>query len=115
MALGTATIVDRHERGDLKFIKLSFAGDDSYPSGGTPDFNQYIRDAIAAAAAAAVDKNVRDEEGVSCIEVIAGNCGAYVPSYDSDNDKLYVRDIADGAQSSGDLSTTTFEITAVCK
>lgn len=115
MSLGTPSIKDRHERNDLKLVKMTFLGDDAYAAGGTADFNQFVRDAITAAAAAASDANVRGAEAVSVIEVIAGDCGTLVPSYDSDNDKLKCRNISDGSEASGDLSSVSLTVTAVCK
>lgn len=116
MPLGTATIKARGDRVDHKVIRLSFLGDDGYPAGGTPNFNAYVRAAIKAAADAASDKNVRGLEQVSVIEVVSGNCGAYQASYDIDDDKLYVQNMSDGAEATpGDLSSTTFNVTAITK
>ncbi len=98
-------------------VDVSFAGDDSYPAGGTPDLNEAVRDAIEAAVAALPDANIRGRTNVSIICVAGSDSGQYVPYYDADNDKLFVRDggSATWAEASGDLSTTTFKLTLLCK
>lgn len=118
MPLGTITIMNSRQTidGGLELL-LQFAGDDAYPAGGTPDFNVAVRDAIKAAALAAVDANVRGRESVSVLYVVPQDCGQYVPSYTYSADKLFVRDggNATWAEAAGDLSTTTFNVVACCK
>jgi hypothetical protein len=88
MSLANVSIDDR---GRNAFeIRMSFDGDDDYPTGGTPAFKAVLRDAIVAAAAIAPDANVRGAESVDIIDVVPGNCGAYQPSYDLATDRLLV-------------------------
>lgn len=92
MALGTATIASITDVKGVKLIKISFAGDTSYPTGGTLLFTAYIEAAIAAAAAAAGDANVRGPMDLTIIDVLPGHCGQYVPSFDAAADSLLVQD-----------------------
>ena len=99
-------------------IDVSFEGDDAYPTGGTPNFQDAIRDAIEAANAAKSDHNVRGRMDIS-IQCVAGfESGQYVPYYDAANDKLKVLDggsatwaeVADTT----DIHTTVFNLTLLC-
>ena len=116
MALGTITIKKVRETVDGgQELLLSFAGDGAYPAGGTPNFNSLLRAAIKAAHAAASDANVRGNEDVSCMYIVPQRAGALVPSYDYDNDKLYVYDNGtDAENATANISGTTFECVAVC-
>lgn len=100
-------------------LSISFDGDDSYPTDGTPDFTVFVESILAAIAAAASDKNVRGVENYEIVDISAGDCGQYVPSYDKANDNLFVRDGGDASWSevadTTDLSTTTFNVTVFCK
>lgn len=114
MALANVTIDDR---GRNAFeIRMSFDGDDDYPAGGTPNFKTVLRAAIKAAAAAATDANVRGQENVDIVDVVPGDCGAFLPAYDLTNDKLIVKDddLVEVAPAT-DLSPTRFHVTALCK
>lgn len=120
MALGTVTIVARQDEGRMKTFKASFAGDGSYPTGGSTGLEALLRTAIETAAAAAADANVRGAEAVSIVDVQgAGGCGQYVPFWDFANQKLKVLDgghatwaeVGNGTN----LSTTTFQCTIVTK
>ena len=119
MAIGTITIVSRLDFGKgEKNFKCSFAGDASYPTGGTAgaDVLAALKLAIKTAAAAAGDANVRAIEGVTIKEILPGDCGQYVPSWTSG--KLKVRDgghatwneVGNGTN----LSGTAFNVTFIC-
>lgn len=101
MALTITVVNDERKAASapLGFLELSFAGETTYPAGGTPDFE----DAVAAVVGRNVD--------VLAV-VKSGACGVYTPIYDKANDKLYVEDAA-GAQATGDISTTTFYVTVI--
>lgn len=120
MALGTPTInAIRETRDGGQELLMSFDGDDNYPTGGTTDFNAYVRDAVKTAHAAAADANIRGEERVAALAVVPQNCGQYVPSYDYANDTLFVRDGGHATwqqvPNTTDLSGTTFNVLVVCK
>lgn len=120
MALGTPTInAIRETRDGGQELLMSFDGDGNYPAGGTADFNDYVRDAIKTAHAAAADANIRGEERVAALAVVPQDCGQYVPSYDYANDKLFVRDGGDAAWAEvgagTNLSGTGFNVLVVCK
>lgn len=119
MALGAITIGSIKELKDgSKMIRISFAGDGAYPTGGTATFKDLLQDAIEAAAALAVDANVRGRQNVAPIAVIPQDCGQYVPSYAAATDKLFVRDgghatwneVGNGVN----LSGTTFNVLVLC-
>lgn len=117
MAIGAITIESvRETRDGGQEILMSFAGDGAYVAGGTADFNDAVREAIALKHAAASDKNVRGEEQVSVMYVVPVTAGVYVPSYDFANDKLFVYDNSTDAESVvANMSATTFRLVAVCK
>jgi len=116
MALGTPTIqFVREIRDGGQDIGLQFLGDTATPSGGTADFQDFVRDAIKAAHDAASDKNVRGEEAVTVLSFEAGDCGVYKPVFDFANDKLKVLKMTDGTEATGDLSGTTFNGVVRCK
>lgn len=98
-------------------IDVEFAGDGAYPAGGTPDFTEAIRDAIEAKRAVLSDANVRGRTNVEIICVAGYDAGQYVPWFDVPNDKLFVRDggSATWAEASGNISTTTFKLTLLCR
>ena len=116
MALGTITIKKVRETADGgQEILMSFPGDGAYVAGGTPGFNASVRAAIKAAHAAASDANVRGEENVSVMYVVPVQAGVYVPSYDYDNDTLFVYDNSTDLESVvANMSGTTFELVAIC-
>lgn len=100
-------------------VDVEFVGDDSYPTGGTTEFTEAIRDAVEAARAALSDSNVRGRSNFEIICVAAADAGQYVPWYDKDNDTLFVRD--GGAATwtevanTTNLSATTFKLTLLCR
>jgi len=98
MSLGTVTVGDKagQKRAPQFVDHLQFAGDGAYPSGGTADFQEYVQAAFG-------DKR-------EVIGVLGQDCGDFVPVYDKANDKLKVYKRSDGAEASGNLSTTTFNI-----
>lgn len=120
MALGTITIVSKVAlpKGGM-LLDCSFAGESSYPTGGTTAVNlaAALKTALVAEVAAATDKNVRGFETLSVVGLIPGDCGQYVPSIV--DGKLKVRDGGSGTwaevSGSANISTTTFHVQFVCK
>ena len=106
MALGTA--VNNGERMKshshaLDIVDVSFPGDTSYPTDGTADFTQYVRDLLG-----------RD---VSIVDVRPlGLNGGYEAIYDAANDKLLMVVKATGVEV-GDttpMQGTTFRMAIYC-
>lgn len=83
--------------------RLSFAGDASYPTGGTVDFEGSVRTKIG--------------DNRTVIGIFAEDCGAYRPVYDNATDKLKVYQTSDGAEVSNatNLSATTFKVVVFSK
>jgi hypothetical protein len=84
--------------------RISFAGDSSYPSGGTPTFSTLFH---------ALTKDSR-----KILAVIGQDCGGYVVTYDETADKLKVWTGAGSAPlaevaSATNLSATTFVVVVV--
>jgi hypothetical protein len=110
MALGTATVVKRSEAGGsgtLRADVLQFLGDSTYltASGGTPDFQAYVRDAVGRGA-------------LTIVGVIGGETGGYVVAYDVVNDGLRLYEAgADAAPldevADGDQSGITVQVTVL--
>lgn len=105
MALGTGTVTGQYKKSasaPLDVIHISFAGDDSYPTGGTAAFQAYVR--------ALLDRDVT----IACVTKGAAT-GTYTPIYDIANDKLYVED-ENGAEvaNTTNLSGTTFALVLFC-
>lgn len=99
MALGTITVAEQQRKmasAPLGVARLTFLGDDSYAAGGTVGFQALVRAAL-----------LRDVT-VICVAK-GGPTGVYTAIYDAASDKLYVEDAA-GAEASGDLSGTTFNL-----
>jgi len=100
-------------------LNIEFDGDTSYPTGGTADFQDFVRDIVEAAAAAASDSNVRGAQSLEIVDIVPGDCGQYVPSYDKTNDKLFVRD--GGSATWAEVANTTplngtkFNVTVLCR
>jgi hypothetical protein len=120
MSLGVGTLVSRRDGDDgAADLLISFDGDNAYPAGGTLDFTAYVRDIVAAVAAAATDKNVRGAESLEIDAVIPQNCGQYVPSFDKAADTLFVQDGGHATWAevapATDLSGTTFNLVVLCK
>lgn len=105
MSLGAATAGAKsgEKPGTPTFFDvLQFAGDDSYPTGGTTDFEAYARSALG-----------RD---VDVIAVLAQDCGAFTPVYDPANDTLKVLTAAGAEVTNGtNLSGTTMNVLVVSK
>lgn len=105
MALGTGTVTGQYKKSasaPLDVIHISFAGDSSYPTGGTIEFQAYVRALLGRdVTIAAVTK--------------AAATGVYTAIYDIANDKLYVEDAA-GAEvgDETDLQATTFSLIVFC-
>lgn len=112
MAIGTITPVA--DGGYLASAPLgvdliSFAGDTSYPTGGTADFEGSVQ--------AILGKTVK------VLTVIPGDCGGYTPVYDYTNDKLMVyygnTDAADGPNievpNATALNGVTFRVAVLSK
>jgi hypothetical protein len=106
MALGTITVKKRGgdiSSAPLRADKISFAGDSTYPAGGTAG--------IKALVSAKLGINV------DVIDVI-GFGGQYVLKYDDTNDKLQVFDggSATWAEATpGDLSAVAFQALVISK
>ena len=122
MAIGTITVGNRvgETVTDPTFhVAMSFAGDTSYPTGGTADFTASVVAAVKAANAAKSDANVRGRENLTVLYVIDNDCGQYVPFFDATNDKLKVLDggSATRAEVANEeaLNGTTFNVIVVCK
>lgn len=90
--IGAITIETRAEDTDgaMKLFKCSFDGDASYRTGGTEGVQAELRSAIKLAAAAAGDANVRGIENVTIVDLIPGDCGPYVPSWDYASGKMKI-------------------------
>jgi hypothetical protein len=106
MAISAFTLADSPSGGSTSNVfhdRVTFAGDDAYPTGGT------------AAFAALIKAQTGDNR--TPIIIIAGLCGAFLPQYDVANDKLVVRQLSDGAEvaNTTDLSGTTFNLVVVSK
>jgi hypothetical protein len=112
MALATpATVTDKAMQSpelNVYVDTLSFPGDTSYPTGGTTDFQDFVR--------AAVGHNV---EVLSVLEAgsdTGGTPAAFIARYDKANDTLLILDeaLAEVAATT-DLSTTTFNLVVISK
>lgn len=115
MALGTPTLDAQagEKPGAPTFVfNLSFLGDDSYPTGGTAAFQQFVRDALNLSPA------------VEVMAIIPNDCDGFVPVYDkaADTLKVYYADYdagADGAlievANATALNGSTFNVTVLAK
>ncbi len=120
MAQGVITIKSKVQlpKGGM-IIYVSFPGDTSYPTGGTlaADVNAALKTALVAEVAAASDKLVRGVETPTIVDIEAGDCGQYVPSWVTAG--LFVRDGGDAAWAEVGAATplngTTFNIGLICK
>lgn len=106
MALGAATIntsAGAAASAPTFIDDLSFAGDGTYPSGGTAAFQAYVR---------AKFKNQRTVLGVIDIAPNA----TYYPVYDRTNDKLKIYVRATGVENAtADISAQTFRVLVISK
>jgi hypothetical protein len=110
MALGTFTSnVKAGQRPSAPVFAdlVSFAGDGSYPTGGTAGFEALVRTLL---------KDSRD-----VIAVVMQDCGGYVPVYDRAADKLKVYEegadagAADEVTATTNLSGVTFNVLIISK
>lgn len=108
MSLDTAATLDS-QTGQVPLnptfvIRLSFVGDASYATGGSANFQAFVRAAVSGRA-------------VEVMDVIAGDCGDNVPYYDKTNDKLLTRVISTAAEvaNTTNLSGVTFNVTVLCQ
>jgi hypothetical protein len=109
MALGTITRVAAKSGDSSKpvfYDRISFAGDDAYPTGGTTGFDTAIQTLLGDAR--------------EVVAVIPEDCGPYMPAYlPDDSGTLKVYEGASGANAEvGDttnLSGTTFNLMVLSK
>lgn len=102
-ALGTLTIVSTAlAQGPVELHRCTLTGDADYPAGGTTGL-----------AAALVDALGRNVTIVAVVDL--GNHGDYLVAYDYTNEKVYVRVISTGAQATGDLHTSTYNLLIITK
>ena len=94
------------EGGPVIVGRVTFPGDDSYPTGGTADFTDFIKAAF-------------DDAGIEVLAVIQDGPVAadFRLDYDKANDKLVATVPSTGAQVANavDMSSTTFECLIVAK
>jgi len=84
-------------------VVMDFDGDATYPGGGTPAFQAFVR---ATAGRGSLE----------VLGITPSLCGLYVPVYDKANDKLVVFVRTTGVEAApGDLSGTKFNLVAHCK
>lgn len=104
MALGTATrTAGESGQGERLFVDvLTFLGDDAYPTGGTPAFDEYVQALLG---------DSRNVVGV----VMIGDCGDNMPIYVGG--KLMVKVISTGVEvaNTTDLSGATFTVMVISK
>jgi hypothetical protein len=100
MALGTVTVKGRfnHDGRPTMNDIISFAGDAAYPAGGIPNFRALVRQAVG-----------RGSLDIVYALLLNGSGQVY---YDRATDKLKIF-TAEGAETSGDTSGTTFELLVV--
>lgn len=109
MAYGNFTIEARPSVGTdgTQILTMSLDGDDSYPAGGTADFQEAMRDGFIAAS-----NNVDNEEWQFKITGVSqGESGDNILGWLPADDKLFVRQISDGVQVAGDQSGERYVIT----
>lgn len=112
MALGAITVSERVDIGGFaRMDLLSFAGDGSYPTGGTAAFQAAVRTALGVG-------------NLEVVGVIPQDCGGYNAIYDKAADKLKVYygdndNSADGPQvqvpNTTSLSGVTFRVLVLSK
>ncbi len=102
MALGTITVVKQAAaQGPVFLDRISFAGDGSYPTGGTAAFETTFRTKIGSTR--------------TIVAIIPDDCCVFRPSYDFAAKKLKVRNLTDGTEvtNATSLASTTFNLTVV--
>jgi hypothetical protein len=97
--------------GPVRLDLLSFAADNAYPTGGTPNFQALVRTALKVGH-------------LELVGVVPQDCGGYQVGYDKLNDKLKVYtgdndNVADGPAvqvgNTVDLSAATFRLICITK
>lgn len=106
LASGALTVKTGEAPGAPTFVvSISFDGDDSYPTGGTLAFQQFVRNIVTGTPS------------LEIVDVISGDCGNHKAEYLKGTDALKVRLISTGAEvaNSTDLSSTTFNLTVLAR
>lgn len=68
---------------DVNCDVIHFIGDDDYPTGGTEEFLQAVRDALG-------------KGDVEILAIVPQDCGGFLPVYDPSSDKLLVLSVSGG-------------------
>lgn len=109
MALGTPTVTRKVKQGPIRADLLTFAGDGAYPGGGSADFTDYYKEALAEAEASSPGREI--------LAVTQVDGSGYVLRYNKATDKLMVfeanSDAADGPlqeSTTANLSGQTFAV-----
>lgn len=113
MALGTITVSDFAGRNNrpVCFDVLSFAGDSSYPTGGTDAFEGLLETAL-------------NYQGRKILAVVPIECGGYIPQWDAATGKLKMyygdnNNASDGAlievPNTTNLSAVTMKLLVISK
>lgn len=105
MALLPASLTDIYQAPSDSFgatfmDTIAFPGDAAYAAGGSEDFTEFFRAAFP---------------GRTPIAIIANDCGIFRPVFLIATDKLKVFRNDTGAEASGDLSGTIFNVTVISK
>lgn len=102
MALSNVNVLSKIGNTEPYMVVFTVDGDSAYVAGGTADFAAFVQ---------------ANCEGLTPVSVSGGSLnGAYTVAYDADNDKLMVFDPSSAAEAAdGDLSGTSFQLTAWCK
>jgi hypothetical protein len=98
MALGTPTLARKIKTAPIFIDQLTFAGDGTYPAGGTAAFTTFFKTALEAA-----DMHSAGREILSIVQVDASG---YVLRYDKANDKLMAFE-SDNGGADGPLQEST--------
>lgn len=109
MSLATAATLQAEvgrEGGPIIAARISFLGDDSYPTGGSADFSDFVAAALGVGA-----------NDLEVLAVTAQNLSDHELLYDKTNDKLIVRVASTAAEvaNTTDLSSVTFEALVLAK
>lgn len=107
MALGAATInlqAGKAPSSPVFFDDLSFAGDSSYPTGGTAAFQDFIRNTIG----------IKEGRTIDAVIDISGNATHYFV-YDKATDKLkaFVRTTGVEVANTTNMSGTVFRVLVI--
>lgn len=95
MTVGALTLANpsKTNAGPWNLDRLTFAGDNSYPTGGTAAFQALVRAKMG--------------DNRTVLAVLAQDCGGYFPVYDFANDKLKVYRSAGSAAPMAEVPNTT--------